>query len=257
LTLDFAFDIIYIIVGIEGDNMSVLVELQKNLVDRPTHMDEFGEYIKNGVYEGSSNKNLICEKTLDRLKDYLKNKTFAVLSAYRVVRSDGTKMPTKEKFQRNRDLRAEFNRRKLGVYNLVGHWAECKVDNVSYKDCPSNMKTDSVERSYLVPNTNMSDEEFTELILKLGTAFDQDAVIIGYKDDAVRPKGIYVIDPDNESIIQTYSTNAWKWDEIANGYSEFFIGLKKATEFMFEGVEIPTSNSGKLVMKSLGILYLI
>jgi hypothetical protein len=222
-------------------------------------MDSFGEYIKNGVYDGHfGNLNVISEKTLIRLKDYLQNKTFAIMSAYRVYRNDNiTKTPTKEKYQRNRDLRAEFNRHKLGVYHLVGHWVECKNKDLSIKDCPSNMRIDTIERSYLIPNTTIPDNDFTNLIYKLGIAFNQDAVIIGYKDNSIKSKGIYIIDPDNETIIEQYSSIKWEWDKITKAYSEFFVGRKKAAEFIFEGIEIPNSNSGRMVMHCLGILHLV
>ncbi len=70
------------------------------------------------VFEGCSNNNLISEGSFTRMLNVLKTKSFAILSAHRAYFSK------QENIQRNRKLRDIFNKKKMGVYQLVGHWTE-------------------------------------------------------------------------------------------------------------------------------------
>jgi len=220
-------------------------------------MDNFGDSFDKQAYAGDTgNNNLISESSLHRLLDSYKNDTFAIMSAYRTFLDDGiTKTSKNEKIQKNRDLRATFNEKKMGVYQLVGHWKECSL-TVPYDECPENKKIDVIERSYFIPNTKysgMDDLEFYDFILNLGVKFKQDAVVIGFKDDVVKPKGIYLVDSKTKNVYNYWTKLSL--DKIGRGYSEYFLGKNRSKTFIFEGIEIPNSNSGKVAMDYLGILY--
>lgn len=237
------------------NNMKTFKEYVNNL---PFGMDDFGDSLHQRAYAGKSgNNNLISESSLHRLLNSYKNDTFAVMSAYRAFLDDEvTKTPKSEKIQKNRDLRAAFNEKKMGVYQLVGHWKECTIKNIPYEECPENKKIDVIERSYFIPNTKYSginDKEFYDLIISLGNKFKQDTVVVGLKDDLVKEKGIYLIDPKTENVYEHWTHMTL--DKIGRGYSEYFLGHNRSKSFMFEGIEIPNSNSGKVAMNSLGILY--
>ena len=62
---------------------------------------------------------------------------FAIITAYRKKKPNGIEYTKKEKIQLNRELRYELNKRKLGVYQLVGHWQECTDPSIDdWRKCP-------------------------------------------------------------------------------------------------------------------------
>jgi hypothetical protein len=105
---------------------------------------------------GSANNNLISEAGLSRMLSQVKSdQDFAILTAYR---GNYTK---EQNIARNRDLRSELNRKKMGPYQLVGHWQECQDSSYDYKNCPKNLLKDVIERSYMVVKPkDMEVEEF-------------------------------------------------------------------------------------------------
>jgi len=186
------------------------------------------------------NNNLLTEAGLSRIIQKVKDdkKDFATLSAYR------KKFDKNENIKRNRDLRYEFDKRKMGVYLLVGHWQECQIDGVDYKDCPKNKLVDSIERSYLVVRpTDMSQDEFKDLILDLVQKYNQDAAIISLE-------GVISVLNNNGRLdrIGTDTTIG----KISQAYSQHV--RKMNTPFVFE-CEVPGSNSGMMVFSRNNILY--
>ena len=200
---------------------------------------KFKDYIKeNTMMDELPNNNLLTEAGLSRLISKFKENDFVVMSAYRL------KYDKKQNIQRNRSLRAEFNKRKMGVYQLIGHWRECQLDDVAYKDCPEEYLVDTIERSYLVVRPReMPVDEFTELIQWLTKKFDQDGSILSIDND------IRIIEPNGNSFTIGSGVTLYK---ISQAYSQHV--KKQGIPFVFE-CEVPSSNSGKMIMKKEHILY--
>ena len=123
----------------------------------------------------SENNNAITEAGLARIIQKVKvdQEDFIIITAYR------GEFDKKENIARNRDLRHWFNRQEMGVYQLVGHWRECSIENVPYDQCPADKLVDVVERSYLAvrPDT-MSAKEFFGKCKFLTKKWKQDGSVI-------------------------------------------------------------------------------
>jgi len=114
---------------------------------------------------------------------------------------------TKYYIKRNRNLRGEWNKIKLGPYQLVGHWRECSIEGTSYDQCPEDKLVDAIERSYLVVRTDdISTEDFWELANKLAKDNKQDAIVIRVEeytgDETWVIGGAY--NPDSPVIFERY-----------------------------------------------------
>ena len=196
------------------------------------------------AFEGCSNNNLISEGSFTRMLNILKTKSFAILSAHRAYFSK------QENIQRNRKLRDIFNKKKMSVHQLVGHWTEAPRN----KD---DIAKHTIERSYLVVKPeNMTNMVFTKLIVSCLTIDNetQDSALIYYVIDETNKENqdnkFYVINDSNEL---TYIGKELKLNKIAEVYSQH---VKKINvPFVFEGMEIPGSNSGRLMFSQSNILY--
>ena len=107
----------------------------------------------------------------------MEDNDFAIISAYR------NKFSKKENIKRNRKLRTVLNKKKMGVYQLVGHWLEAP-DGKEYDKVDKNELTDTVERSYFITRPDeMSYTDFEKLIVELLTIDDatQDCGLIHKK----------------------------------------------------------------------------
>ena len=201
----------------------------------------FKDYVyENSIIDEIPNNNLLSEAGLSRIVQKIKQEDndFAVISAYR------NKYSKKENIQRNRKLRAEFNKRKMGVYQLVGHWQECELENVEYENCPKEYIVDVVERSYLVIRPErLSQNDFKDLIHQLTKEFKQDASVISLNSD------IYIIEPTGKmSKIGSGVT----LNKINQAYSQHVKKLE--VPIVFEA-EVPGSNSGRMVFEKNNVLY--
>lgn len=201
----------------------------------------FKDYInENSIIDEIPNNNLLSEAGFSRVLQKMKQEDndFAVISAYR------DKYSKKENIQRNRKLRAEFNKRKMGVYQLVGHWQECELEDVDYEDCPKEYLFDVIERSYLVVRpADLSQNEFKDLIQQLTKEFNQDASVLSLDGD------IYIIEPTGKmSKIGSGVT----LNKIKQAYSQHVKQLD--IPFVFEA-EVPGSNSGRMVFERNNVLY--
>ncbi|MBD3407236.1 MAG: hypothetical protein GF411_14040 [Candidatus Lokiarchaeota archaeon] len=184
--------------------------------------------------------NLISEAGLSRLlRKFNSDVEFAIITAHR------HKYGKKENIKRNRDLRSELNARHMGVYQLVGHWRECQDENIEYKDCPPDKLKDTVERSYMVvkPET-MTSNEFEQLILDLVNKYEQDGAVIrqNNKIEIIEKSG------DRFAIGERMSLG-----KIAQAYSQHVKKLN--VPFTFEGVEIPSTNTGARIFQEYGVSY--
>jgi len=199
--------------------------------------------LKNYINEESTidrfpNNNLLTEAGLSRVISGLKSDSFAILTAYRF----GNK--SSDNVQLNRKLRGFLNSKKMGVYQLVGHWRECQIDNIDYDDCPENKLVDVIERSYLVvkPST-MIQNYFNDIILDLVKEYKQDAAILSIYDD------IFVLKSDGGMIRIGSKVSL---NKIGQAYSQFV--KKMDIPLVFEA-EVPSSISGCMIFKSSGVKY--
>ena len=190
-------------------------------------------------YSDCTNNCIISEDSLSRTLSVIKDKDFAILTAYRA------KFDKKENILRNRILRHELNKMKMGVHQLVGHWQEAP-DGKAYEDCDKSELTDVIERSYLVAKPDdMSAEEFERIITSLLTidGETQDAAIIKNSD------GIFLIYGSGTKEQIGSECNLGK---INQAYSQH---VKNNLPFVFEGIEMPDSNIAKQIYKLNNICY--
>ena len=201
-------------------------------------------------FENCKNNNLISEDSLNRTLSVINNKTFAIISAYR---QEFTK---EENIIRNRKLRGILNSKQMGVHQLVGHWLEAPKGKV-WNKVHSNELKDVIERSYLVakPN-NMTNKEFTDLIISCLTIENetQDAALIHFVlDDTNMPNQddkYYCI--DSNGILLNVG------DKLTIGQigKAYFQHIKKTSlPFKFEGMEIPSSISGRYMFSENNIYW--
>lgn len=191
-------------------------------------------------YVECENNCIISEDSLSRTLNFIQDKDFAILSAYR---ANFSKV---ENIVRNRKLRSVLNELKMGVHQLVGHWQEAPAGK-EYTDCTKDELKDSVERSYLVVKpTDMTFDEFKSLIISLLTidGETQDAAIL--KNEG----GIYLVFPSGnmEKIGNTVTLG-----KISQAYSAHV--KKSEVPFVFEGIETPVTNFGKQLYSIHNILY--
>jgi len=197
---------------------------------------KFKEYI-TGMDE-MPNNNLLTEAGLSRVLDKIKTKDFAIITAFR------GEFDKKTNIKRNRKLRGTFNTKKMGVYQLIGHWQECQDDTIEYRDCPKEQLVDVVERSYLVVKPNrMGQDEFITLIAKLTNEYKQDGSIMYLN-------GVINIVDKNGSLFKIGSKVTL--NKISQAYSQYI--KKQSIPFVFE-CEVPASNSGRMIMNMENIKY--
>lgn len=186
------------------------------------------------------NNNMLTEAGLSRViqKISQEKNDFAIITAYR------DKYSKKENIQRNRELRSEFNKRRMGVYQLVGHWRECSLEDVDYEDCPVDKLVDVVERSYLVTRPGaMSVEDFKNLIQRLTNDYNQDASLISIDGT------IYILESTGK---MTKIGSQVSLNKINQAYSQHV--KKMNVPFVFEA-EVPTTNGGRQLFKVNGLKY--
>ena len=205
----------------------------------------YSQTYKCNIYEyvGCRNNCVILEGTFNKLLTKMEDNDFAIISAYR------NKFSKKENIKRNRKLRTILNKKKMGVYQLVGHWLEAP-DGKEYDKVDKNELTDTVERSYFITRPDeMSYTDFEKLIVELLTIDDatQDCGLIHKKGSEY-----FLLYPDGrtEKIGDKLSIN-----KIAQAYSEYIINKKTRATFVFEGIETPDSISGYRIYEKNMIRY--
>lgn len=188
------------------------------------------------MFENCYNTNLISESSFSRLLSIIKNKDFAIITAYR---KEFTKQ---QNIERNRILRGILNKNKLGPHQLVGQWKEAP-DGMDYDTCPPNLLVTQIERSYLVAKSDrMSLKEFIDIIYECMTigGKTQDAVLIHKAAD----NGFYLMFNNDKNEFLKIGTHI-SLNKMADIYSRYV--KKMDIPFVFEGKEIPaTLNGAKL-----------
>lgn len=202
-------------------------------------------------WKDSVNTCLISEDSLARTLKLMAEKSFAVLTAYR---KGFTK---KENIERNRKLRAELDKNKLGVHSLVGHWQEAP-NGKDWQSAPKSELVDAVERSYCVIKPDgMLDKDFFDIIAPLATIDrkTQDAIVFRLVD--VNP-GVQLYSPATDSFKKladgggSIGTKA-VFGKIGQAYSQHV--KKPGVSFRFEGKEVPSGNFGSLAAKRAGYCW--
>ena len=201
-------------------------------------------------FENCKNNNLISEDSLNRTLSVINNKTFAIISAYR---QDFKK---EENIIRNRKLRSILNSKQMGVHQLVGHWLEAPKGK-AWDKVPSNELNDVIERSYLVAKPNsMTNKEFTDLIISCLTIDNetQDAALIHFVLDETnlpnQDDKYYCIDSNG---ILFKVGDKLTIGQIGKAYSQHV--KKTSLPFKFEGLEIPSSISGRYMFSENNICW--
>jgi hypothetical protein len=132
----------------------------------------------------------------------------------------------------------------MSVYQLVGHWRECQIDNVDYADCPKDKLIDVIERSYLVVKpSSVPQNDFNDIILDLIKEYKQDAAILSICGN------IFVLKSNGGMNRIGSDVNL---NKINQAYSQFV--KKMNVPFVFEA-ETPSSISGCMTFESSGIKY--
>lgn len=201
-------------------------------------------------FENCKNNNLISEDSLNRTLSVINNKTFAIISAYR---QDFKK---EENIIRNRKLRSILNSKQMGVHQLVGHWLEAPKGK-AWDKVPSNELNDVIERSYLVAKPNsMTNKKFTDLIISCLTIDNetQDAALIHFVLDETnlpnQDDKYYCIDSNG---ILFKVGDKLTIGQIGKAYSQHV--KKTSLPFKFEGLEIPSSISGRYMFSENNICW--
>lgn len=233
-------------------------------------IDDYGKVVDAGnnfkKFENSKNNNLISESSLNRLLSF-KDKEWAIISANKANKTK------KENIQRNRILRGELNKRKMGVHQLIGHWKECTEPNVKYKDCPKNKLVDSIERSYFVIKPDeMTSKDFVNLMIDLleidgekqdgfmyhpgKPRFDEEITntVNNSEYTYFSPDKIYLINDEKEIFDISGDKIKFGKGDIAQFYSQLV--KKPEVSFTFEGMEIPSDIMGARLMNKLNIQYI-
>jgi len=114
---------------------------------------------------------VIKESSLGRLLQHIsgnsKIKSWGIISASRT-----TNTPKENKAQTKR-LEGDLRSLNLGMIKLEGHWRECQLEDVPYKECPPDKLVDATEVTFFV--LNISNKKLAELTAK----YNQDATIFG------------------------------------------------------------------------------
>lgn len=190
----------------------------------------------------SESKVLITEAGFNRVIQKMINDSndFSVITAYR------NQYDKKTNINRNRQLRGEFNSRKMGVYELVGYWQECQLEGVSYEKCPKDKLYDVIERSYLVIRPeSMEKQEFIKLIGDLTKKWDQDGSVLSIDGT------IQIIEGDGNMFTIGNKTTL---NKIKQAYSRYT--KRMDVPFVFEmGAVVPGSNTGRMIFEKKGIHY--
>lgn len=209
--------------------------------------------VRSWYYSECKNNNLIKEDSLSRLLSVVENKDFIIISVYRQFDKNGNQVSKKTNILRNRKLRSILNNHKMGVHQLVGVWQEAPT-GMDYEQAKKDgLLTDSVERSYLVAKPDsMTTSDFINLAIELMTidGETQDAVVF-HCADVIGKEGYYILNNDGSFFKIGDKLTLGK---ISQAYSRHV--KKSSIPFVFEGLEVPVSNSGKLVFKKLNILYI-
>lgn len=220
-------------------------QLTEKLLDNKWRIDDDQITPYDDWGKDSQNNNAITEAGLSRIiqKIKLEDNDFVVITAYRGENDKKTNIA------KNAQLRDWFNRNKMGVYQLVGHWRECSIQGVEYENCPTDKLVDVVERSYLaIRPDEMDSKDFFNKVKYLTSTYKQDGSVIRVKE--LYGDDIRIVSGSGRSFS---AGRGVQLDKVAQAYSQH---VKKINvPFVFEGVEVPATNLGFQIAKELKFGY--
>ena len=190
--------------------------------------------VSDGVFEWENcwNNNQLCESAFKRLVKILENDTYAILGTC------PENLSKEQNIIRNRRLREILGLQKMSVYLLVGRWK-------------ATLDGDEIERSYAVRKPqNMDYERFKEII--------RDCLTI---DGETQNYGIIHKDDDkwflyypNKEKSDSFLGSHIDFNKVAQAYTQWVKRIDKP--FVFEFLECPSSNSGRMMFRENNILYI-
>ena len=203
-------------------------------------MKSFLQYSTDDIMQENDSW-LISEAGLSRvLSRTEKADDLVIITAYR------SNLSKKQNISRNRALRGELNKRKMGAYQLVGHWQECQDPNIEYSKCPKNKLVDAIERSFLVIKPDdMSSEDFLKFLVTMAKKYDQDGIVYKHENE-------YTIVNKRGATEFKIGTNVGV-GKLGQAYSQYI--KKLDVPFIFEGIDVPVTNIGKRIFHENGVLW--
>jgi len=182
-----------------------------------------GEFVMNYVTEAAG---------LSRLLSRIKGRAFGVLTAFRGEYS------YKENLKRNGKMRLDLYQQGLhGFYQLIGHF----IENQGTED-----EQDVVELSYLVVKPDDMDQDvFINALVKIGSRWDQESVLIGIPTESGHDTFLYSGDGSHFKIGSSMTL-----DKAGEFYS--VMKSKQNVPFVFEGHRVPSGGMlSVMAMKKL------
>jgi len=203
-------------------------------------MKSFKQYLDYDIMQENDSW-LLSEAGLSRVLQRVdKADDLIIITAYR------SNISKKENIKRNRALRGELNSRKMGSYQLLGHWRECQDSNVEYSKCPKDKLVDTTEHSFLVIKPDdMDSKHFLNFLVKMAKKYDQDGIVYKHEDE-------YTIVNKRGATEFKIGTNVGI-GKLGQAYSQYIKKLN--VPFVFEGIQIPATNYGRMIFKEHGVLW--
>jgi hypothetical protein len=165
--------------------------------------------IKAGKYD-------INEESLGRVYQHIvsqpKTKTWGVVTAHR------GELTSAENSQRNKELESKLRNLGYGFVKVDGMWQECSNQDISYEDCPDDMKKPTLEKSYFVPNISK------EHVTQLGKEYKQDSVLFADEETKSKGEGTYIASSGKE-----FNLGKFEPGKISQGYSKMKGGTRVFT----------------------------
>jgi|GEM_PF-2779777 len=153
----------------------------KEVVDRHNFISNF-DASKGGTFESNS----IMESNINRVTKWIEEKEISGITGWRNqienvvencgnkwdLENVGVKLTTRQKKERNRELKASLFGLKYGVTSIVGTF---------WENYNTKKQREVIEESFLVLNLN-DDPNFYNNLFKLGVYYNQDSILYKPKD---------------------------------------------------------------------------
>jgi hypothetical protein len=170
----------------------------------------------------------VTEASFARTIDQMKNKDFALLTAFRPNFSKD------QNRKRNNELLSTLRPHGIGGTALTGHWLDAET------------KDEVVEESFLfVKPEKLEVEAFKKIILDMVIKYDQDAALLG-----LQGSGVYVFEKSGEMIRISDKNTKIDSGVIEKGYSKMrghtfvFESYLDESEFVYEMSNIRQDKTG-------------
>lgn len=142
------------------------------------------------------------------------------LKSWAIITASRNELTPFENKKRNEELERELRSMGLGFSHADGMWRECQDKTLEYKDCPEEMKVDSEEKVFFIPNISK------EIALKLGKKWDQDSVLFADNETKEKGEATYIDSKSGEE----FNIGKFSPGKMGQGYTK----LKGDRVFTFE-----------------------